>query len=182
MPNFAPRRVVLDACVLYPPTLRDTLLLLAEAGLLQPCWSEAILEEVGRNLLAAGVTPAQLQHLLTQMRRAFPEALVTGYEVRLADARNHPKDRHVVAAALHAGAAAIVTDNLKDFRPEDMPEGLECASADEFLLSLLERSPRTVLNVLRAQATSYRKRAFTLEELVARLGRRAPRFASALTG
>jgi len=154
VPHFAPKRVILDACVLYPPTLRDTLLRLAEAGLLRPYWSEAILEEVARNLLAENVTPAQVQHLLAQMCRAFPEALVVGYEARLAEAHNHPKDRHVVAAALHAGAAVIITDNLRDFRPEDIPEGVECASADDFLLSLLDRSPRTVLDVLRAQAAA----------------------------
>jgi hypothetical protein len=36
---------VLDASVLYPLPLRDTLLRVAEAGLYEPCWSERILEE-----------------------------------------------------------------------------------------------------------------------------------------
>lgn len=179
MPTYASARVVLDACVLYPPTLRDTLLRLAEAGLLQPYWSEAILDEVARNLRTAGPTEAQVQHLLGQLRRAFPEACVEGYEGRLAEARNHPKDRHVVAAVLHAGCSVVVTDNLKDFRPEDMPEGVESQSADDFLMGLLERSPRQVLDVLEAQAAGYRRKT-TRRELLVRLGLRAPRFAIAV--
>lgn len=182
MPTYASAHAVLDACVLYPPTLRDTLLRLAETGLLRPHWSEAILDEVARNLRDADLTEAQVQHLLVQMRRAFPEALVEGYEGRLAEARNHPKDRHVVAAALHAGVSLIVTDNLKDFRTEDMPEGLEAQSADDFLVGLLERSAPIVAACLRAQAKAYRKRTMTTEDVLERLARRVPRFAQAARG
>lgn len=37
---------LLDACVLYPPTLRDLLLRLGERRLHRPLWSVEILEEV----------------------------------------------------------------------------------------------------------------------------------------
>lgn len=42
---------VLDACVLYPASLRDTLLRVAEAGIYQPRWTERILDEVRRKSL-----------------------------------------------------------------------------------------------------------------------------------
>ena len=38
------------------------------------------------------------------MEHAFPEAEVTGYESLVAGMQNDPKDRHVAAAALKAGA------------------------------------------------------------------------------
>lgn len=37
--------VVLDACVLVPIALADTLLRIAEHGLYRPLWSERILED-----------------------------------------------------------------------------------------------------------------------------------------
>lgn len=45
-------RAVLDADVLYPPPLRDTLLSAAFEGCFQPLWSAEILDEAIRNLLA----------------------------------------------------------------------------------------------------------------------------------
>ena len=42
--------VVYDACVLYPSTLRDLLIRLAQAGLVQAKWTDAILDETFRGL------------------------------------------------------------------------------------------------------------------------------------
>lgn len=42
---------VLDACVLYPVSLRDTLLNMAEAGLFRVLWTEEILAETARSIV-----------------------------------------------------------------------------------------------------------------------------------
>lgn len=47
-------RVVLDANVLFPFTLRDTLLRAADAGYFQLYWSDEILDEAQRNLIGRG--------------------------------------------------------------------------------------------------------------------------------
>lgn len=53
-------RVVLDACVLIPMPLADTLLPMAEAPRLYlPKWSQLIMDEVTRNLIAKGDKPAE---------------------------------------------------------------------------------------------------------------------------
>src|SRR5271157_3509057 len=67
---------VLDACVLLPMPLCDTLLRLAEEpSLYRPLWSTATLDEVARNLEHKFKrSPAQCQHRIEMMRKAFPEA------------------------------------------------------------------------------------------------------------
>ncbi len=54
----APFVVVLDANVLFPFTLRDTLLRAAAAGLYQVRWSPMILDEMERNLVSTGTLDA----------------------------------------------------------------------------------------------------------------------------
>ena len=47
-PATPPRRVLLDACVLYPTVLRELLLGTAALGLYEPLWSARLLEEWAR--------------------------------------------------------------------------------------------------------------------------------------
>jgi hypothetical protein len=50
------------------------------------------------------------------MEEAFPEALVDGHDPLIAALDlPDPDDRHVLAAAIRAGAQLIVTENLRDF-------------------------------------------------------------------
>lgn len=63
--------VVLDACVLIPAPLRDTLLRLAEPPRLYvPRWSEEILTETVRNLESRnGLSEAKTAYLVGQLRK-----------------------------------------------------------------------------------------------------------------
>jgi predicted nucleic acid-binding protein len=85
---------VLDANVLYPFSLRDTLLRLAELELYTPLWSEQILDEMQRNLVEHRLTDAQAASIEEAMRAAFEEAVVDPAEIeRLEPAMtNDPKD------------------------------------------------------------------------------------------
>jgi predicted nucleic acid-binding protein len=79
----APFKVVLDANVLYPFSLRDTLLRAASEGLFQLYWSDQILEEARRSLVSSGrMTDERATRLRSVMEEAFPEAMVTGHEPR----------------------------------------------------------------------------------------------------
>ena len=51
------------------------------------------------------------------MAAYFPDARVTSYEELIGSMPNHPKDRHVLAAAVAGRADILVTENLKDFPP-----------------------------------------------------------------
>jgi predicted nucleic acid-binding protein len=170
--------VVTDACVLYPASLCDTRLRAAENGLYRLYWSDLILDEVHRNLIEnAGITQRQADYRLSQMREAFPDAAVTGFERLIPVMPNDEKDRHVLAAAVVAGAQVIVTSNLRDFPSAALePFGIESQSPDEFLLHLLDLSPALMGQILRAQAEGLRRRPHPLTYVLDSLTRHAPRF------
>lgn len=175
--------VFLDTCVLLKPYLCDTLLSIAECGIYQPLWSEDVLDELDRNMRKRGVAEDQVGHRIAQMTMHFPSAEVTGYQDLVPAMTNHPKDRHVLAAAIRGSAELLVTENLRDF-PESAlaPYDLTAVDQDEFLLDQLDLSPHEVLAALRRQATRYRKHPRTVADLLAILGNeghRCPRFAAA---
>lgn len=71
----APFIVVVDANVLFPLTLRDTVLRAAAADFYQLRWSKDILDEMERNLISTGMMPAdKAARLRAQMETFFPEA------------------------------------------------------------------------------------------------------------
>lgn len=134
----------LDACVLYPPLCRALLLGVAEAGLMAPRVSGRVLGEwvhaAGRGGLAAeAAAEAAARALLAR----FPDALVTGWEGREAALRlPDAADAHVLAAAVEAGAAAIVTFNLRDFPARRLaPLGLAARHPDGLLWEFLSEAP-----------------------------------------
>ena len=175
----APFIVVLDANVLFPFTLRDTLLRAAAAGYYQMRWSSRILDEVTRNLVSTGTMPEdRANRLRSIMEREFPEAEVAGDEHLIDAMPNDPKDRHVAAAAVKAGAQVITTANLKDFAA--LPDGVEAQSPDEFLCNLFDLDPNGFEELLRDQAADLVKRPMTFEELLDRLAKVVPEFVRAV--
>ena len=175
----APFKVVLDANVLYPFTLRDTLLRAAAEGLYQLYWSAEILDETIRNLVGnLAMSKEQGARLRATMERAFPEAEVTGYEALVGSMKNEPKDRHVAATAIKAGAQVIVTMNLRDFH--DLPEGVEAQSPDDFLSNLFDLDPVGMVELLRDQAASLKKPPRSFEDVLAALAKVVPDFAASV--
>jgi hypothetical protein len=94
--------------------------------------------------------------------------------------RNDPKDRHVVAAAVKAGAQVITTANLRDFA--ELPDGVEAQSPDEFLCNLFDLDPDGFEELLREQAADLAKPSVTFEELLERLARVVPEVVEAVRG
>lgn len=94
---------------------------------------------------------------------------------------NHPKDRHVLAAAMVAQAEAVVTSNLKDFPDQACePLGITAMHPDEFLMMLQVKRPDMVLGVLAQQAGDLKKPPWSLEELLQSLATEVPGFVEAV--
>lgn len=136
--------VVFDACVLYPAPLRDLLMELALSDLFHAKWTEQIHDEWIGALLE---TRPELEQALARTRHLMNvhvrDCLVENYEdliesVQLPD----PDDRHVVAAAIRAGADTIVTKNLRDFSREELAKyDLEAQHPDDFLVNQFTLTP-----------------------------------------
>ena len=147
--------VVLDACVLAPAPLRDTLLRLAEdPRLYLPRWSDDIITEMVRTLEDRfGIAPQKTAYLVDELRKYFGDAWVTGYAPLTSSMTNHSKDRHVVAAAVRCGAEMIVTYNKRHFPAAAVePWGIEVLSPSAFLRFQYDLNPAAVVDKLHAQA------------------------------
>lgn len=147
---------VLDACVLVGGGLRDTLLRLAETPRLYvPKWSDDIVRETTRTLRKQfKKTAKETDHLVTELRKAFPDAWVTGYKELEVGLTNDVKDRHVVAAAIRCSAQTIVTFNLKHFKPEHLEKfDIEALHPDEFLINQFHLDEALVIVKFNEQAT-----------------------------
>lgn len=170
---------VLDACVLVPVALADTLLRTAEKGLYRPLWSDRILAEAQAAIIE--IRPgADTAKRFAAMRGVFADALVTGWEGRVPGITlPDENDRHVVAAAIQGGADVIVTANLSDFPAAALgPLSLEAVHPDDFLLDQFDLSPTAILEVISDQAAATSRPPLTRHDLVVTLSRAGvPRFA-----
>jgi PIN domain len=173
---------VLDACVLVPAALCDFLLRAASAGLYHLRWTDEILDEVRRTLVAdLGRPHAQADRRIAAMKQAFPNALVAPTRQIIGAMPNEvdAKNQHVVAAAVVAHAPVIVTSNLRDFpAPALAPLGIEALSPDDFLQQLYALDVEAVRVVLHRQAAALVHPPLTPLDVVAALRRDAPTFSS----
>jgi len=177
-------RVLVDACVLYPPVLREVVLGVAAKGLFVPLWSPRILAEWA---LASGrLGPAAAERAgqdIARLRADWPQAEVTppddaAMALTLPDAG----DRHVLAAAVAGHAQTILTANLRDFPHRALaPHGLRAVAPDAFLMTLWLEHPAVVeaaVAAVQAQAEALSNEPRPLRRLLRKVG--LPRLGKAL--
>lgn len=160
--------VVYDANLLYPAALRSILVYLTTTGLFRAKWTALIHEEWIRNLLEKrpDLSRPQLEKQRDLLIRAVPDSMVTGHECLIEHLQlPDPNDRHVLAAAKWVKAEVIVTMNLKDFPIETLAEH-ECQAVhpDDFILSLFELEPGSVMEIFKKDRTHYLKPPYTVDE------------------
>lgn len=107
-----------------------------------------------RNVLVSrpDLKPAALKRTCDLMNEAVQDCLVEDYE-GLIDGLNLPDmdDRHVLAAAIHASADAIVTFNLKDFPAEKVGKyQIEVLHPDDFIFHQVGIDDAAVLTSVQA--------------------------------
>lgn len=167
----------LDANVLVPVHLCDTLLRCAEMDLYRPIWSTKVVEEAKRAICRVhpDLSESRVSSRFSNMNKAFPfseitdkqwEGLVSGVHLPDRD------DRHVVAAASAAGADVIVTANLKDFPADELAEyALESVGPDTFLCDMLDLNPDAVQHAVRMQVRNLKRPPMSVDKLLGYLKR-----------
>jgi len=180
---FEPPIAVYDACVLYPFHLRNLLVQCAVDRLVDARWTDEIHDEWIRNLTANDPTipPNHLRAARDLMNAAVPTATVKAYEaiipsIVLPDA----DDRHVVAAAVAAGASVIVTWNVRDFPAAELRRHrLRKLTPDIFLTRLYDQIPDAMIAAVARARRNLRRSKVSSKEFVAALRRqRLTRFVS----
>jgi predicted nucleic acid-binding protein len=168
-----PVTAVYDANILYPAPLRDLFIRVAQAGLVRARWTDTIHDEWVRNVLRNNprLSPERLARTRSLMNEAIRDCLVTGYEDLIASlSLPDPDDRHVLAAAIRAGAEVIVTYNLGDFPSATLAcFDIEAQHPDDFLLSLFDLAPDAVCAAVKRQRESLHHPPKTAQELLATL-------------
>jgi predicted nucleic acid-binding protein len=165
--------VVYDACALHPAPLRDLLIRIANAEIVQARWSERILDECFSSILRQrpDLQAGALDRTRELMIRVVPDCLVTGYEPLEAGlVLPDPEDRHVLAAAIRSNAQVIVTFNLADFPAAVLATyDIEAKHPDNFLLDSIDIAPGAAVRCLTEQAAALRRPPQSVNDLLERL-------------
>ncbi len=168
--------VLYDADVLYPNTLRDLLIRIAQhPHLVQAKWTEEILDEVANALRKnlPDISDEKVSRLLELMNVAVRDCLVSGYEplvetLELPD----PGDRHVLAAAIRVNAQVIVTRNVKDFPAGRLAQwDIKAKTPDNFVRDVIGISREAVWACIQQIVDSRRRRPVTIDDVLSELER-----------
>lgn len=148
-------------------------------------WTDEIHDEWIRNLVAGvpGIPIARLQITRKLMNDALPDATVTGYQAHIeAITLPDPDDRHVVAAAITAGASIILTWNVRDFPTRELEKhGLIRQTPDVFLTDLYEKAPDlTVASLANARRNLSKTRVSASDFIDILRSQKLSRFATSL--
>lgn len=167
---------VYDADVLYPNTLRDLLIRIAQLPhLVQAKWTHEILEEVAMALRKnhPDISAEKTDRLRERMNAAVRDCLVSGYEPLIAALElPDPDDRHVLAAAIKAKAQIIVTKNLRDFPAERLgPWNLKAKSPDSFVRDQIDIDRQAVWACVQQIVDSRTRNPVTIEDVLKQLER-----------
>ena len=168
--------VAYDADALYPNTLRDLLIRIAQLPyLVQAKWTDQILDEMIRALQKnrPDVSNEKASRLRELMNAAVRDCLVTGYEPLIPSLElPDPDDRHVLAAAIKVKAQVIVTQNLRHFPKDKLASwGIKAKSPDDFVRDQIGIDRQGVWACVQQIVDSRMRHPVTVEDVLDELAR-----------
>lgn len=173
-------RVFPDTNVLYPISIADLTLRLADLLVHEVIWSADLLDEVERVLIEdKGLEPTKAAYFCECIRTAFPEGEIARDDYAgLVESRTGPDpDDHVhSAAAVAGGATVLLTSDNRGFPKRDLG-AVRRLGPDAYFLEQLRAFPDEVIGVLDEMGSSRREPQSIDETLNALEAAGMPRFA-----
>lgn len=185
-PEHLVERAYLDTNVLFPMTLMDLFLAMAEDFHHDILWTDFLLDEWERVIVRERRrTPKQAAAITDSVRVAFSSGRIAPgeYESLVETVPGpDPDDRIHGAAALAGGATSLVTANLRHFDADFFAEqGIVVETPESYLLRRLGTDPDALVQTVRRLLRLKRRPPWSRDEYVERILRAgAPRFAKAL--
>ncbi len=144
------QRVFIDTSELFPFTIMDVLLTLAEDLLFTWVWTYEILDEWEEVIVREGRrTPESAASVAAAVRTHFDRYRIDPavYRDKVTDDLSpDPDDRVHAAAAIHGGIDVLPTRNLRHLRTTPvLAAGVKVITSDEFLCALLTHRRRGVV-------------------------------------
>lgn len=147
----------------------------ATAELYVARWTNTIHDEWIENLLKqrSDLSRTNLERTRRLMNSHVKGSLVSDIESLIPSLQlPDPDDRHVLAAAIHCGADAIVTFNLDDFPAAELSKYKVVARhPDEFLYDQFVCAPEEFCAAVRTHRASLKKPPLNVERFLASLER-----------
>ena len=172
------RTSVIDSNVLFSIEFTDLFVTFAKRRLIRLHWSSTILDEVRGSLLSsARLSPAAVEHRISAMQRALPDAHARIRDDLTQNLHVAPSDRHVLALAITSHADSIVTLNIRDFPLAYCQSlGVAVLTPDRVLTELATDDPLGVKFALQEIAERRQLPPMTVDELLNRWRLNLPTF------
>jgi hypothetical protein len=133
--------VFFDASVLFKAAVTRFLLGAAQSGEFRAIWSELVVSEARRNLLAAD-RPHAAAALEQNIGLVREPAVAPSDAIAAKLERTDVGDGHVLAAAANGEASVLVTSNIRHFDPAEAASlGVAVLTPDALATSIATRNP-----------------------------------------
>lgn len=180
------QRVFIDTSELFPFTIMDVLLTLAEDFLFTWLWTDELLKEWEEVIVREGKrSPESAASVVSAVRTHFTRYRIDPdlYQGKITDDLSPDSDDRIhAAAAIHGGVDVLLTRNLKHLRtPPVLAAGVKVITSDEFLCDLLAVHRHGVVESFTRAAKNRTNPPTTPDELATKLAiAGAPRLAERL--
>ncbi len=168
-------RVFADTNVVFPFSIMDLLLGMAEDGIHNFIWSNDLLDEWQRVIVENNQRSAKsAASIVAAIREFFDDGEIptASYAAEVDDMPSaDPHDRKHIAAAKVGRATVLLTRNLKHFPAEPLLEmSIRVLDADAYVCEQLVRSPEQMLWTVTRIAGEKRRPSMSVGELLTSLG------------